>query len=103
MLCVHVSADGLPQAGRALLQGGLERTRNEAGGMQLSEVAGEEGGEELPLAEDAGQAAPAIRDREAREVGRPARAAMPAAATFAAAAMSVALPPKQAPSASAHQ
>ena len=36
-------------------------------------------------------------------IGGPLRAAMPAAATFAAAAISVALPPKQAPIASAHQ
>jgi hypothetical protein len=36
-------------------------------------------------------------------IGRPARAAMPAAATLAAAPTSVALPPKHAPSASAHQ
>src|SRR5215213_6603149 len=36
-------------------------------------------------------------------IGAPARAAMPDAATFGAAATSVALPPKQAPSAIAHQ
>ena len=36
-------------------------------------------------------------------IGRPARAAMPEAATFAAAATIVALPLKHAPRASAHQ
>ena len=36
-------------------------------------------------------------------IGRPRALGQPAAATFAAAAMIVALPPKHAPSASAHQ
>jgi hypothetical protein len=36
-------------------------------------------------------------------IGVPARSAIPAMATFAAAAIRVALPPKQAPSASDHQ
>ena len=38
-----------------------------------------------------------------KPIGVPARCARPAAATFAAAATSVALPPKHAPSDSAHQ
>ncbi len=38
-----------------------------------------------------------------KPIGVPARSVNPAAATFAAAAMIVALPPKQAPSESAHQ
>ena len=38
-----------------------------------------------------------------KPIGCPARAAMPEAATLPAAATIVALPPKQAPSASAHQ
>ncbi len=44
-----------------------------------------------------------IRRKYTKPIGRPARAAMPAAATFAAAATIVALPPKQAPRARAHQ
>ena len=44
-----------------------------------------------------------IRRKYMKPIGRPARAARPAAATLAAAAMSVALPPKQAPRESAHQ
>ena len=42
-----------------------------------------------------------MRRNSTKPIGRPARAAMPAAATLAAAATSVALPPKHAPSASA--
>ena len=45
---------------------------------------------------------PALRNGT-NPIGRPARAAMPDAATLAAAATIVALPPKQAPSDSAHQ
>jgi len=44
---------------------------------------------------------PVTRPWSPPPMGRPKRAAMPAAATLATAAMSVALPPKQAPSASA--
>jgi hypothetical protein len=43
-----------------------------------------------------------IRRKYMNGIGWPARAARPAAATLAAAATSVALPPKQAPSDSAH-
>jgi hypothetical protein len=44
-----------------------------------------------------------MRRKYMKPIGWPARADSPAAATLAAAAMSVALPPKQAPRASAHQ
>jgi hypothetical protein len=44
-----------------------------------------------------------IRRNIRNPIGCPARADMPAAATLAAAAIRVALPPKQAPMASAHQ
>ena len=45
---------------------------------------------------------PTLR-KATKPIGRPARSVSPAAATLAAAAMIVALPPKQAPSESAHQ
>ena len=44
-----------------------------------------------------------MRRKYRNPIGRPARADSPAAATLAAAAMRVALPPKHAPSESAHQ
>jgi hypothetical protein len=44
-----------------------------------------------------------MRRKVMNPIGRPERAAIPAAATFAAAATIVAFPPNHAPSASAHQ
>ena len=44
-----------------------------------------------------------IRRKYMKSIGLPARSARPAAATLAAAAMTVMLPPKSAPNASAHQ
>jgi len=52
----------------------------------------------VPLAET-----DSVASAAERLLDGPLRSAMPAAATFAAAATSVKLPPKQAPSASAHQ
>src|SRR5688500_3883562 len=84
---------GRPQGGHLTDQLLAER----AHAMYLSEMYA------VPTAIDRSVAGMPTLRKGTNPIGRPARSAMPAAATFAAAAMSVALPPKHAPIASAHQ
>ncbi len=61
---VMYAADGVVAAAGAFLERLLERARDEAGVAELLEVAGEERGDELALAEDAGQPAVAVDHRQ---------------------------------------
>ena len=64
VLGVHPVAHGFALAAGALLQRALERARDEAGVLELAEVAGEDGGDELALAEDAAVAPVVVDHRE---------------------------------------
>ena len=64
VLGVHPVAHGFELAAGALLERALERARDEAGVLELAEVAGEDGGDELALAEDPAVSAIVVDDGE---------------------------------------
>ena len=68
-LGVHVLGDRIVATGGTLLERGLQGTRDKARVLELGEVAGEQRGEELALAEDAASPAVRARHRQSWELG----------------------------------
>jgi hypothetical protein len=64
----HVCGDGLAATDGALLERLIKAFADKAGEAELADVAGKEGGEELPFAEDANQLVIVVDYREGRQV-----------------------------------
>jgi hypothetical protein len=76
VLRVHVAADRLGPALLALLERLVQAPAHEARGLELPQIAREDGAQELPLAEYAGEPVAVVEHRQRRQVGceqRPGR------------------------------
>jgi hypothetical protein len=67
VLGIHVVGDRFSPARRSRLERVVELSRHEAGVAELAHVAGEEGGHELALPEDAAQAPSLVDDGQRRQ------------------------------------